>query len=239
MALRYTALFVVSMLWAIGNTAQSPSAAGSFAYTFSVYALKPISKEGLFFRDATGQYIELALETKRRSRAYEATLLHQSPELSFHRKEIAEDGHDFMRLVARRRIQQPEAAHSLLIFSSHPKSNQGELEDVAEFQIIEMDDSRSTFPRGSIRLLNATGVHVVGDINGERFELMQHESSQAVTELDTSKAQVSVAARGKERYRLLYKNLIPVSDKTRSLLIIRPPTREGSFKIGGRLLVDH
>lgn len=237
MTLKIIALFAISSIWVTAATAQSPSAEGSFTYTFSAYCLKPLDREGLYFRDASGQYTQLELEPKTRSKLYEAKVLYESPSLSFYRKQKTVNGEELMRLVAEQQVK-AGIDRCLLIFYISRSSRTEPGGDLPEFRVVEMNDSKSVFPEGSIRLLNTTGVNVVGNINGNRFELGRDESSQPIQKLSTSKAQVSIAARGKERYHLLYKNLIPVSEESRSLLIISPPAREGSLKIGGRLLVD-
>jgi len=237
MRLNILALLAITSSFATTSTAQSLPKEGSFNYRFSVYCLKPLDREGLYFRDASGQYTELELKLKSRSEVYEVKILYESPSLRFYRRQGTDNGDESMLLVAERQVQAGIGRCLLAFYKTRPPGIKQE-GDFPEFRVVEMNDSKSVFPNGSIRLLNTTGVNVIGNINGNRFELGQDESSQPFRGLSSAKAQVSIAARGKEKYHLLYKNVIPVSEDRRSLLIISPPAREGSLKVGGRLLID-
>jgi hypothetical protein len=237
MKLHLLALFVITSSFATASTAQGLSNEGSFSYRFSVYCLKPLDREGLYFRDASGQYTELKLKLKSRSEEYEAKILYESPSLKFYRKQETVKGDESMLLVAEQQIQSGTGRFLLAFCRMRPTGIKQE-GGFPEFHVVEMNDSKSVFPNGSIRLLNTTGVNVIGNINGNRFDLGPDESSQPFSGLSSAKAQVSIAARGKQKYHLLYKNLIPTSEDRRSLLIISPPARAGSLKVGGRLLID-
>ncbi|MFW6218082.1 MAG: hypothetical protein ACOC4K_03705, partial [Verrucomicrobiota bacterium] len=175
----------------------------------------------------------LEFKPKSRSAKYEATLQVKDPILEFFRGHPNQDktipGPE--NLLATVQLD-PGHRDVLLIFQKN-----GRARSSPNYSVIAIEDTRQAFPPGRLKILNTTGVEILGSVNGSRFRLPDKQISSSVS-LPEESARVSIVAQGASRYHLLYRNTLQVDARSRALLILRPPSREGSFRIGGHLLLD-
>ena len=101
-----------------------------------------------------------------------------------------------------------------------------------------IDDSSRNFPLGSLRVANITEVNVIGKINDSQVAIKHGEASKPIQLGSKESAEISIAAKGDERFHLLYKNRLRITSGSRGVLIVRPPARKGSLRIGGHLLLE-
>lgn len=207
------------------------------ALNFRVYGLRPGNYEGLYIIDAKNEKIDLVFKRKNRSSASEVTYFTSDPILKIYRdsNEPDPDGNYFPILVAQCRVD-PRHLELLLIFSK-VRNTKTENSNI-EFLVTSMEDSLSRFSTGTIRILNITGVSIIGEAAKTRLELENGEVSSSSPISRNEKTQISIAAKGSTRYHLLYRNSLRTSADSRSLLILRPPAREGSVQIVGHLLEE-
>lgn len=102
-----------------------------------------------------------------------------------------------------------------------------------------IEDSIRYFPFGSARVLNLTGVDVIGAIDGQVIHLPQAKASEHFKLNNGERIEVAIAAQSSARHHLLYKNTLSLNPTARSILILRPPKRSGSVKIQGQLLIEY
>ena len=128
----------------------------------------------------------------------------------------------------------PTASRELLIIFNQELTSDSTL----PYKTIALEDSMQSFSLGSLRVLNMTGVDIFGTFNGSRFILKNGQSNQAGRTSQDGATEIAIAAEGKTRIHLLYKNSLNLLPDSRGLLILRPPARKGSLRIGGHLLTE-
>jgi len=205
-----------------------------YTIRFSVYGLRPGDYANLYFRDATGGPHDVAFKPKRRSIAYDATLTAKDPVLRFYRRPNPNtEENELLDSPPLATVPLPPASGRQLIVFQRSRGSQTD----EQYSVFVADDAEANFPAGSIRVLNTTGAEISSALNGNRFQLKQGQISRP-THVGNSDARITVVARGADRYHLLYRNEFEFDDKGRALLILRPPAREGSLRVGGHLLYE-
>lgn len=207
----------------------------SFTVEFSVYGLRPGNYNDLYFNSEASKTEPLQFKSKQRSAKYQATLPLTDPVLRFYRKTNppAPEGEPVMQAVGSVQIT-PDRDDVLLVFS---EKKGGPAAD--RFNIYPVADSLTTFQYGMMKILNITGVEVIGMFGKHKLKLRNGQCSKPGSVPDASETLISIAAEGSTRYHLLYRNRMPIDPDCRALLILRPPVREGSLRISGHLLVEH
>jgi hypothetical protein len=203
----------------------------SYSVTFSTYALRALKTENLYYADAPDSLTKLEFRKKSRSDYYQATIQSADGTLRIYRRNATSAKKTPPTLVGRIRIEPTNVPLLLLITADNDRTND-------TINAYAIDDSQHNFPQGSIRLVNITGIDVFGKIGTAAMALKHGGISQAYNDGSRQPLDISVAAKGNNRYHLLYKNNIQVTSGSRSLLILTPPAREGSIRIGGHLLLE-
>jgi len=203
----------------------------SYSVTFSTYALRPLVTTNLYYADAPESLTKLEFRKKSRSDHYKATIQSEDGLLRIYRKNLTSENGTPPTLVGQIRIEPTNAPLLLLITQSSDRTN----DTINGYAI---DDSQSNFPQGSIRLVNIAGVDVFGKISTGQIALENGGVSRAFNQGNRETLDISIAAKGHNRYHLLYKNNIRITSGSRGLLILTPPAREGSIRIGGHLLLE-
>ena len=101
-----------------------------------------------------------------------------------------------------------------------------------------IDNSSEHFPQGSLRIVNITGLETIGCINTNELNVPNGTASQAILSAHSETLDISITAKSNQHHHLLYKNTLRITSGSRGLLILRPPTRKGSLRIGGHLLLE-
>ncbi|KRP37504.1 MAG: hypothetical protein ABS34_02525 [Opitutaceae bacterium BACL24 MAG-120322-bin51] len=203
----------------------------SYSVTFSTYALRALETENLYYADAPESLTKLEFRKKSRSDHYQATIQSEDGTLRIYRRNATSAKKTPAILVGRIRIEPTNVPLLLLITQGSDRTND-------TINAYAIDDSQHNFPLGSIRLVNIAGIDVFAKIGTAQIALENEGISQAYTEGNRDPLGISIAAKGNNRYHLLYKNNIRITSGSRSLLILTPPTREGSIRIGGQLLME-
>jgi len=203
----------------------------SYSVTFSTYALRAQDTVNLYFADAPESLTKLEFRKKSRSDHYQATIQSEDRTLRIYRRDPASAKKTPPILVGRIRIE-PTNVPLLLLFTPDSDRTNDRINAYA------IDDSQHNFPQGSIRLVNIAGIDVFGKIGTAQIALEHGGISQAYNQGSRAPLNISIAATDHNRYYLLYKNNIRITSGSRSLLILTPPTRAGSIRIGGHLLLE-
>ncbi|WP_269524680.1 hypothetical protein [Coraliomargarita parva] len=206
----------------------------SFIIKFRTYGMHPGIYNGLSYRDNTNASTGLVFASKSRSTEYFVKLSPENPVIRFYRNETTakEGAQNNENAVTEIRVH-PKDAELLLIFR---KTTAMEREAYSVFAI---NDSASVSPPNSLRILNLTGFQVNCSLNGKRFDLEYAQASDPIIPDKTNEAKLVVVAEGITRYHLIYKRNLKIRRDERSLLILCPPARQGSHRIGGHLLTEH
>lgn len=221
--LRITLLLCITL-----STSHSAPAPLTFSIDFSAYALRPVDPSDIYFQNANGTLTLIQFTPKSRSRNYTATLKYDNQTLPFYRKKLTTDG-PVIQKIGQVSLS-PSHSKVLLIFLQAESSN-----DVTVYPI---EDSAEIFPTGSLRVINITKADIIGQVDDSRVDLQHKQASKPIQLTGKESAVVSIAAKGEERFHLLYKNQIRIRPGCRGILILRPPARKGSLRIGGHLLLD-
>ncbi|MGB0257380.1 MAG: hypothetical protein ACPGES_01895 [Coraliomargarita sp.] len=202
----------------------------SYKIHFSTYALRPLDTANLYYQNAPESYTELTFRKKSRSDLHQATIQTSDAALRIFRKRDLPNGSEEYLPAGLTKVPQ-DKTQWLLLLTDNPKQP-----GMVRAYVIE--DSSTNFPKGSIRVANVTGVETIGKINTTAVNISNGATSQAFQTGVKETVDISVAAKGDSRYHLLYKNTIRITSGSRGLLILTPPIRKGSIRIGGHLLLE-
>lgn len=203
----------------------------SYSVTFSTYALRVLDTANLYYADAPQSLTKLEFRKKSRSDHYQATIQSEDGALRIYRKDTASAKEMPPTLVGRIRIEPTNVPLLLLLTSDSDRTK-----DMINAYAI--DDSQHNFPQGSLRLVNIAGINLFGKVGTAQIALAHGGISQAYNQESPAPLDISIAAKDHHRYYLLYKNNIRITSGSRSLLILTPPARKGSIRIGGHLLLE-
>ena len=226
--MKFSTYIWITLLTVATASATQPA---SYSVTFSTYALRPLKTKNLYYADASKSLTKLEFRKKSRSDHYKATIHSEDGYLRIYRRNTTSEKGATPILVGQILIKPTSAPLLLLITQGSDHSND-------TINAYAIDDSQSNFPQGSIRLVNIAGVNVFGKIGTGQIALENGDTSQAFNEGSRDTLDISIAAKGNNRYHLLYKNNIRVTSGSRGLLILTPPSRKGSTRIGGHLLLE-
>jgi len=215
----------------VGVITASAVEPASYSVTFSTYALRILDPANLYYADAPHSLTKLEFRKKSRSDHYQATIQSEDKTLRIYRKDTASAKEMPPTLVGRIRIEPTNVPLLLLLTPNSDRRND-------RINAYAIDDSQRNFPQGSIRLVNLAGVDVLGKVGTAQIALEHGGISQAYNPASWAPLDISIAAKDHNRYYLLYKNNIHITSGSRSLLILTPPTRAGSIRIGGHLLLE-
>jgi len=215
----------------VGVITASAVEPASYSVTFSTYALRVLDTANLYYADAPQSLTKLEFRKKSRSDHYQATIQSEDGALRIYRKDTASTKEMPPTLVGRIRIEPTNVPLLLLLTSDSDRTK-----DMINAYAI--DDSQHNFPQGSLRLVNIAGINLFGKVGTSQIALAHGGISQAYNQESPAPLDISIAAKDHHRYYLLYKNNIRITSGSRSLLILTPPARKGSIRIGGHLLLE-
>lgn len=218
-------------LLAVACVSAANSTPETYSIDFSAYVLRPLDSSNLYYKGNDQNLIKLELRKKSRSDYYKATLQIGDETIRIYRKQMAVTDKPEYQLVGQARIP-PTNATQLLLLTQNKHSGDSLLNAYA------LDDTVASFPPGSLRLINITGANIFGQIGQYQLTLKNLESSEAFRNGKKNTFDISIAAEGGNRYHLLYKNDIRITSGSRGLLILTPPIRKGSVRIGANLLLE-
>ena len=220
----YTAIVLV--LTSLSLVASSES----YTVKFSTYALRPLDTSSLYYLESPGSFTRLIFRKKSRSVLYQANIQTKDSSLHIYRKRQRPNEAAEYLPVGLAKVPQGDAQW-LLLLTSDPA-------DPDRVRAYAIEDSATNFPKGSIRVANITGVVTVGEINSTTISIPNGTITKAFQSGSGETFDIAVAAKGSNRYHLLYKNSIRITSGSRGLLILTPPIRKGSIRIGGHLLLE-
>jgi hypothetical protein len=199
---------------------------------FRAFNIRPGDFSEIYFKNSTGELIKLNFKKKSRTEAYATKISAEDNFLYFYT--IRSPGLEESQLVTIARAWiDPKWKSPLLIISEISTS------DSVRYSITTLEDSNVSFPYGSLKVVNLAGGKIIGSIGGSRVTLNNSQASRSFELNDDGKISVTIAAESSSRHHLLYKNTLPLNGDSKSLLILRPPRRNGSVKILGQLVIEY
>ncbi|WOO42630.1 hypothetical protein [Rubellicoccus peritrichatus] len=173
----------------------------------------------------------LEFKRKRRSQTYN----YKGPkEILFFNKSTNPDGSEIKIPVAKAQI--PNEVKEAIIFFLPTKK-----EEKTSYPLLIVNDSTKAFPYGTIRIFNACGAELAGQIGNETLKVPQGISMPFSIKKIAHKGnwvKLGFAIKMPEGYELVYSNEVPFDIETRSIVVLRPPRRSNSLKIYTYLLQE-
>ena len=199
---------------------------------FRAFNLRPSNFTDIHFKDHAGELIKINFKQKSRTEVYATKISAEDNFLYFYpkRSQVLEESQ--LVPIARAWID-PKWKSPLLIISEISTS------DSVRYSITTLEDSNVSFPYGSLKVVNLVGRKIIGLIGGNRVTLNNSQASRSFELNDDGKISVTIAGESSSRHHLLYKNKLLLNENNKSLLILRPPRRNGSVKILGQLLLEY
>jgi hypothetical protein len=199
---------------------------------FRAFNIRPGDFSEIYFKNSTGELIKLNFKKKSRTEAYATKISAEDNFLYFYT--IRSPGLEESQLVTIARAWiDPKWKSPLLIISEISTS------DSVGYSITAFEDSNVSFPYGSFKVVNLVGRKIIGSIGGNRVTLNNSQASRSFELKADGKISVTIAGESSSRHHLLYKNKLLLNENSKSLLILRPPRRNGSVKILGQLLLEY
>ncbi len=224
--------FIISCFIWLGTTSASIAVDELHRFEFRAFSLMPGNYSNIHFLNSENNWEEITFKAKSRSKSYQAQVSTDSQTLFFYDTVVTPEVTSERRPIASVRIN-PAWKKVLLIFSkSADNTNE-------TYAITAIDDSESALPVGHLRVVNLTEWPIVGAIDNKRISLANGYTSRSQKVAKNERTEITIAAESSIRAHLLYKNTLHVSALSRSLLLLRPPKRNGSVKIMGQLLLDY
>jgi len=199
---------------------------------FRAFNLRPGDFTDIHFKDPAGELIKLNFKKKSRTETYATKISAEDNFLYFYPKRSLRLEESQLLPIARTWID-PKWKSPLLIISEISTN------DSVRYSITTFEDSSVSFPYGSLKVVNLAGGKIIGSIGGNRVTLNNSQASRSFELNADGKILVTIAGESSSRHHLLYKNTLPLSEDSKSLLILRPPRRNGSVKILGQLLIEY
>ena len=203
----------------------------TFRFDFTVYGLHPGDFEEIYYLDPEGEPAMLEFRRRQRSPVYSAQVESPGTPLRFFR--IRDSGEDVFYETVGEVIPEPNWSDMLLLFVRKPGDR-----DTAPFRIYAADDDVRNFPFGSVRIINLTGIPLGGSIDQQRERIQPGSWTNAFRIRRPGNVDVLFAAATSESVHLVYRRTMPLGTDSRTLLILRPPARLGSIRIGATTLQD-
>tara|TARA_B110000483_G_C18037492_1_gene481242 strand:+ start:106 stop:843 length:738 start_codon:yes stop_codon:yes gene_type:complete len=199
---------------------------------FRAFNLRPGDFTDIYFQDPAGELIKLNFKQKSRTEVYASKVSAKDNFLYFYPK-ISPGSEDSPLLPITRTWIDPKWKSPLLIISEISTN------DSVGYSITAFEDSNVSFPYGSFKVVNLVGRKIIGSIGSNRVTLNNSQASRSFELNGDGKILVTIAGESSSRRHLLYKNTLLLNENSKSLLILRPPRRNGSVKILGQLLIEY
>jgi len=192
---------------------------------FRVFGLPANTDPKMYTMGPSGKLQAIQFKARVRSDSYQAQINIENPQLHFYG---ASDTAGQPHILSSAQID-PDWQTVLCVFS---KSTD------AGVSLITIPDDTDSLSPGTLRVLNLSGIKVLGRINGQNMQLPTRQLSSPVP-LETSQLNdIRIAAEGPSQHHLVYQNQLRIQSSSRALLILRPPRRPGSIHIATQLLTD-
>lgn len=207
----------------------------TFTVNYRVYGLHPGNYKNIRGHDVSSESTPIEFRPKARSETYRASLNKENPILTFTRRsrKVDQNSEPVDQTIASAAVK-PGSRQILIVFTQ-TKNGQKE----SNYKAIAIDDSSIAFPASSLRILNLTGMEIIGLLDSKQVELENYACSAFKKNSNKIGIRISIATEGSTRHHLLYRNTLQIDPRERALLILRGPTRKGSLRIGGNVLYQN
>ncbi len=225
-------LYFLGLLWlGVPSAGQSPGEKESFTFKFTVFGLHPGNYEGIHYFAPDGDPEELNFRKRQRSLTYSCEVELPVEPLRFFRIQSSPEGPIFETVA---QITPSPGWSEMLFLFTEPQQKQ----DSFPLTVFAADDDEKDFPFGTIRVLNLTGIPLGGSIDGRSEYIKPKDWTDAFRIKRAGEVDILFAAATSESLHLVYRKTMPLWENSRTLLILRPPSRRGSIRIGATTLQD-
>ena len=203
---------------------------------FRVFSLDRKSIDGLFYQIEPDEIAPLRFHSRQRSEPHR----YRGPQVvSFYTKNPSTADNASPYIIAGSVEITPDLKEPLVFFlpiqSSDPDESNG-------YRIIAMDDSHESFPYGHVRVLNACGAPLSGQVGNQGlrlgFEVSPAWSSRSLFSREGQWVNLALFIQIRDDYELVYANQLTFESEARSILVVRPPRRKNSLRVVTYILED-
>ncbi|MBC2600652.1 hypothetical protein [Puniceicoccus vermicola] len=210
--------------FSLTSTAQE----GSYEFEFRVFGLHPGNYKGIYYLNPDGDPEALQFDRRQRSVFYHFRADFPVQPLRFFR--IIDDGGEGYFQTVAEITPNPSWSEVLLLFTDPPQSEM--------LKVYPAEDDEEEFPFGSLRVINLTSIPLGGSIDKQTENIAPGQWTDAFSIQRPGKVDVLFAAATSDSVHLVYRKSMPLWKDSRTLLILRPPARSGSIRIGATTLQD-
>ncbi len=197
------------------------------AVTFTVFGETGHDWSGLYYSPDGESFEELPFVRYTRSAPQRATIT--GDRIRIHRRDLAADGTSLYAVAGEAVIDAGLDRVLLFFFAERGGPRR---EGRARFRIMAMDDSVIALPRDHLVFFNATGVQLFGALDREELTLNQGQSRALdLRGLFGREVPVGLVVRSGETFERVLVNRLRFSPDRRTVILLLPPRREGSYRI--------
>lgn len=204
---------------------------------FRVFSLDRAAIEGLFYQVEPGEIAPLKFASRSRSAPHR---YRGSPNLSIYRKNASAEENALPYLVVGSVEIPPQAKEPLIFFLPLPSPESGE---ASGYRILAMEDSPQFFPYGYMRVLNASGAPLSGQVGDQGlqlgFEVSPAWSTKSLFSQGGQWVNLALFVQIRDDRELVYANQLTFDSDARSILVVRPPRRKNSLRVVTYVLEDY
>lgn len=199
---------------------------------FSVFPLDSANWRGIYFSPAGNPLDDRALLFFNPSERSPYLKYSGPPNLHFFRMVQNSEGEKTPMIIATVNLHSLENNSRLILFFD-PN------DDSDTFQISVMRDTPEHFPDESIVFFNTMNIPFIGILNNTKIHLNPGLSIPiSVSDFLNTNVPIVLAIRDNEDIHLVAKNNMRFSENRRTLMLLRPPRREGSLRIRTQRLTE-
>lgn len=182
---------------------------------------------GLYFSPDGEAFEELTFARYTRGPRMSATI--RNGRFPIHRRDLGEDG-TLRYPVEAENLLDPASDEFLLFFlAESARTSEG---GRGRFRVMAMDDGPIALPRDHLVFFNATGVRLFGALDAEELTLNPGQSRALdLRHLFGREVPVGLVVRSGDTFERVLVNRLRFSPDRRTVILLLPPRREGSFRI--------